>query len=181
MGTTRNVWTVPERKYTCGLPCCDGISQWHVRGVLGRAYFEGSDKAKDCTYYGLDIGRTFCGCWGWDLYYRYNSGRFTREPTPGATFQDGGEWHHIGTKITLERPIAGSRVYWWTGVGGGYFKTDKYIANDDGPEVFGEAGIAYVLSRNWRVRAGVNVHGMDTKVTRRLPANDGTKVQQLAA
>jgi hypothetical protein len=169
----RGVWVVPERTYTCGLPCRDGISQWHLRGVAGIATFAGTDAAENCVYYGADFGRTFCGCWGLDLYYRYNSGRFTREPTPGATFEDGGIWHHIGAKIALERPFGSSRFYWWGGLGGGYFTTSQYVSNDSGPEVFGEAGVGYNLNRNWRLRAGVNVHGMDTTVTRRLPQNDG--------
>ena len=169
----RGIWVVPERTYTCGLPCADGISQWHIRGVLGLATFHGTDAAENCTYYGVDIGRTFCGCWGLDLYYRYNSGRFTREPTAGSTFEDGGWWHHFGAKVTMERAIAGSKFYWWAGVGGGWFTTQNYVSNDSGPEVFGEAGVGYALNRNWRLRAGVNVHGMDTDVTRRLPANDG--------
>ena len=171
-------WVVPARTYTCGLPCADGISQWHVRGVVGIATFSGTDSAENCNYYGLDVGRTFCGCWGLDFYYRYNSGRFTREPIPGRTFKDGGEYQHFGAKLTYERGFGrNSRFYGWGGIGAGYFTTSKYIANDDGAEIFGELGVAYVLSRNWRLRAGVNVHGMDTKVTRRLPANDGQKRQ----
>jgi len=170
----RSAWAVPAGTYTCGLPCKDGISQWHLRGVLGYATFSGTDSPENCTYWGLDVGRTFCGCWGWDLYYRYNSGRFTREPTPGVTFKDGGEFHHFGTKLTYERGFGrNSRLYWWTGFGGGYFTTSKYIANDEGFEVFGEAGLGYVLSRSWRLRAGVDVHGMDTDVTRRLQDDDG--------
>jgi hypothetical protein len=170
--TSRRI--VPQRSYSgCGLPCADGISQWHVRGVIGRSFSEGTDSMEDCTYYGADIGRTFCGCWGLDAYYRYNTGRFTRD-VPAGRFLDGGEWHHIGAKFTYERGFSkNSRLYYWGGVGGGLFWTDKYIDNDSGPEVFGEAGLGYVLSKNWRVRAGVNVHGMDTSVTRRLPVNDG--------
>jgi len=173
-----NVRVVPARTYTCGLPCADGISQWHVRGVVGIATFSGTDSAENCNYYGLDVGRTFCGCWGLDFYWRYNSGRFTREPTPGRTFKDGGEYQHFGAKLTYERGFGrNSRLYGWGGIGAGYFTTSQYIANDDGAEIFGELGVGYVLSRNWRLRAGVNVHGMDTKVTRRLPANDGQKRQ----
>ena len=165
--------TVPPRTYTCGLPCADGISQWHIRGVVGIATFAGTDAAENCTYYGVDIGRTFCGCWGWDIYYRYNSGRFDRDPGPGQEFKDGGEFHHVGTKLTYESAFGSSRFYGWGGIGAGYFWTDKYIANDDGPEAFGELGVGYNLSRNWRLRAGVNVHAMDTKVTRKFPADDG--------
>ncbi len=172
--TSRGYWQTPQRSYSgCIPPCADGLSQWHVRGVVGLATFFGDDEAENCLYYGIDIGRTFCGCWGLDLYYRYNSGRFTREPQPGVTFEDGGEWHHVGVKFTYDWPIGRGPFYLWSGIGGGYYWTDKYIANDDGPEVFLEGGVAYNLGRNWAIRAGVNIHGMDTKVTRRLPANDG--------
>lgn len=171
---TRNVWTVPERSYSgCGLPCAQGISTWHVRPVVGYATFHGDDEGDPCTYWGLDVGRTFCGCWGLDLYYRYNSGQFIREPTPGVTFKDGGEWHHVGVKFTYDVPFGSGPFSGFAGIGAGYYWTDKYIANDDGPEIFLEAGVAWHLNRTWAVRGGVNIHGMDTKVTRRSPADDG--------
>ncbi|MDA1194402.1 MAG: hypothetical protein O2894_04390 [Planctomycetota bacterium] len=141
--------------------------------MVGLATFAGTDSAENCVYYGVDIGRTFCGCWGLDLYYRYNSGRFDREPAPGQGFKDGGEWHHLGLKATYEQALGGGPVYLWGGLGGGYFWTNNYIANDDGPEIFAEAGVGFNLGRNWAIRAGVNVHGMDTTVTRKFPADDG--------
>ncbi len=164
----------PERSYSgCWPPCNDGISQWHVRPVIGLAFSEGTDNFEECSYFGVDVGRTFCGCWGLDLYYRYNTGRFERQQ-PNGIAKDGGEWHHFGAKITFERSFGqSSKLYAWGGVGAGYFTTNDYFTDDSGFEVFGEAGIGYNLSRNWRVRAGVNVHGMDTDVTRFLPANDG--------
>jgi len=174
VATTSRLVT-PERTYAgCWPPCNDGISQWHGRVVGGRAHFEGTDPAADCTYMGVDIGRTFCGCWGLDLYYRYNSGRFRREPTQQTSFRDGGEWHHFGVKVTKEASLGrSSKFFVWGGLGAGYFTTSKYIKNDSGIEGFGELGVGYNLSRNWRVRAGVNVHGMDTDVTRKVPLNDG--------
>ncbi|MGE0193092.1 MAG: hypothetical protein AB7T63_13745 [Planctomycetota bacterium] len=158
----------------CGLPCMSGVSQWHIRGVLGRVFYEGDDPGGDCDYWGVDIGRTFCGCWGLDAYYRWNSGKFDRND-PGSTISmDGGNWHHLGLKLTMERPFGrNSRFYWWAGLGAGYYTTEDYIDDDDGFEGYAEAGIGYLLSRNLRVRAGLNVHGMDTTVTRRDPANDG--------
>ena len=171
---TRGVWTVPERCYSgCGLPCAQGISMWHIRPVFGLSNFFGDDEGDPCIYWGVDIGRTFCGCWGLDAYFRYNSGQFTREPVAGVTFDDGGEWYHVGVKFTYDIPFGSSPFSAFAGIGGGYYWTDKYIANDDGPEVFLEGGVAWNLGRNWALRGGVNVHGMDTKVTRRLPANDG--------
>ncbi len=170
---SRGAWVTPERTYTCGLPCADGISMWHVRGVLGLATFHGDDAGENCIYYGVDVGRTFCGCWGLDAYYRYNSGQFRREPAPGLGFDDGGQWHHIGAKLTYAKSLGNSPFYVWGGAGGGYFWTEQYIANDSGPEVFLEAGVGFNLGRNWAIRAGLNAHVMDTSVTRRLPANDG--------
>jgi hypothetical protein len=164
---------VPQRAYSgCGLPCESGLSQWHIRGVGGPIFYEGDDPAEDCGYWGVDLGRTHCGCWGWDVYYRHGSGVFQRDDPPMA--EDGGQWHHLGAKVTMERGFGtGSRFYWWAGLGLGYFWTEEYVENDDGLEYFGEAGIGFVLSRNWMLRAGVNVHGTDTSVTRADPANDG--------
>jgi len=171
---TRGNWVVPARAYTCGLPCADGLSMWHARGVVGIATCAGDDPFEPCTYYGVDIGRTFCGCWGLDLYWRYNSGLFNREPGPaGQAFEDGGEWYHVGAKVTYATAIGGGPFYVWGGAGGGYYWTEKYIANADGPEVFLEAGVGFNLNRNWAIRAGVNVHAMDTDVTRKFPRDDG--------
>lgn len=165
---------VPPREYTgCGLPCEQGISQWHVRAVGGLVFYEGKDPAEDCSYWGVDLGRTHCGCWGYDLYYRNNTGVFRRDAPPLR--KDGGTWHHLGGKLTMERGLGGtgSRLYGWGGLGAGAFWTEDYVEDDSGFEAFGEVGVGYVLSRNFRVRAGVNVHGMDTEVTRRNPADDG--------
>ena len=170
--TTRMV--VPDRTYSgCWLPCNDGISMWHARALAGIATSAGTDSFSNCVYYGLDLGRTFCGCWGLDAYYRYNSGRFDRNPGPGQAFKDGGEWHHFGAKVTFGKSFGHSPFYAWAGLGAGYFTTNNYIADDSGFELFGEAGVGYNLTRNWALRAGVNIHGMDTTVTRELPANDG--------
>jgi hypothetical protein len=159
----------------CGLPCMSGQSLWHLRGVFGHVFYEGDDPADDCDYWGVDIGRTFCGCWGLDAYYRWNSGKFDRNDPASLMVKDGGDWHHVGLKLTMERPLGGasSRFYWWAGLGAGYFWTEDYLDDDSGIEGFAELGLGYMLSRNLRLRAGVNVHGMDTSVTRRSPANDG--------
>jgi hypothetical protein len=185
------VWlgrTVPppaQRQETlCRLPCEDGISRWHVRPVVGYAFFEGTDPADSCNYYGVDVGRTFCGCWGLDAFYRVNSGRFRRlvferdaaGMLTGRTgvARDGGWMHHFGIKLTWERSLGqDSRFYYWFGVGPEYFTTVDYVRNDRGFGVFGELGVGYLFSRNIRFRLGVNVHGLDTSVTRFDPANDG--------
>jgi hypothetical protein len=161
-----------ERCYSgCGLPCADGISQWHVRGVLGYAFAFGDDPPNECLYWGLDLGRTFCGCWGLDLFYRYHSGQFDRANLPQPT-KDGGEWHHVGAKFTYEFGFGG-RWYGWAGIGPEYWWTNDFLNDDSGFGVFGELGVGYVINQSWRVRAGVNVHGLDTDVTRENPANDG--------
>jgi hypothetical protein len=144
-----------------------------VRGVIGWAFFAGDDPADSCLYWGLDLGRTFCGCWGLSLFYRYNSGRFPREGDPLGITEDGGAFHHIGVKVEYERSIANSRFYLWGGIGPEYFWTQDYLHDDDGFGIFAEAGVGYVISQNFRIRAGVNVHGIDTSVGRKFPADDG--------
>jgi hypothetical protein len=145
---------------------------WHLRAVGGYAFFFGEDPAEPCIYLGADVGRTFCGCWGLDLFYRYNSGRFDRINDPRAT-KDGGEFHHLGVKLTMEHSFNRSRFYWWAGLGPEYFFTKKYLENDSGFGVFGELGVGYVFNQNFRARLGVNAHGLSTTVTRENPADDG--------
>ncbi len=166
----------------CQLPCTAGLSQWHIRAVGGIVFFEGDDPGEDCGYLGLDVGRTFCGCWGLDAFYRWNSGTFdTFRPSqaqPGQVVfgKDGGDWHHFGVKLTYESSFGNnSRLYWWAGAGPEYFTTSGYDDDDDGFGVFGELGLGYLVNQNWRIRAGVNIHGVDTKVTRRNPTIDGGK------
>lgn len=159
----------------CGLDCLRGVSRWHVRGVAGFVFYEGDDPADDCGYGGVDIGRTFCGCWSLDAYYRWNSGQFDRADPGSALAEDGGDWHHVGLKVGLETPLGGrnSRFYLWGGLGAGWFWTEGYADDDDGFEGFAEAGLGFLLSSNLRIRVGVNVHGMDTSVGRLNPADDG--------
>lgn len=165
---------VPPRQYDgCGLPCMDGISQWHVRGLGGIVTYSGDDPGDDCGYAGVDLGRTFCGCWGLDLFYRWNSGQFERLVAAGVA-KDGGDWHHVGVKVSKEFAFGdNSPFYAYVGAGPQYFWTEDYISDDDGFGFFGEVGIGYALSRNFRIRAGVDFHGVNTSVTRRDPANDG--------
>lgn len=160
---------------SCNLPCTEGTSMWHVRGLGGFVAFEGDDPADNCGYWGLDFGRTFCGCWGLDVFYRWNSGQFDRA-TQFGTAEDGGDWHHIGVKLTYERQFAtNSRLFWWVGLGPEYFTTDGYDDDDSGFGVYAEAGIGYFVNRNFRIRAGVGIHGVDTDVGRENPADDGEK------
>lgn len=160
----------------CGLACEDGLSQWHIRGVVGQVFFEGTDAPDSCDYAGIDIGRTFCGCWGLDVFYRWHSGRLDRLENgvlqrDGSEFPDG--FHHVGVKLTYESSIGNSKWFLWGGLGPEFFWTEGYINDDSGFGVYGEAGIGYVFNRNFRLRGGVNIHGFDTDVTRRNPADDG--------
>jgi len=153
------------------MPCTAGVSMWYLTGVLGFAFYEGVDPAESCGYWGFEIGRTFCGCWGLDLFYRYHSGQFDRTNPPQPA-KDGGAWHHVGVKFTYDMHIAG-QFYGWGGIGPEYWWTEDYLNDDSGFGIFGELGVGYVFNRNIRLRAGLNVHWLDTDVTRNLPANDG--------
>jgi hypothetical protein len=147
---------------------------WHARGVFGWAFFFGDDPADNCLYWGVDLGRTFCGCWGLSAFYRYNSGQFDRVNDPNRVRLDGGAFHHVGAKIEYGRSFGTSKFYWWTGFGPEYWWTQDYLHDDSGFGLFGEAGIGYVVNQNLKIRAGVNVHALfDAKVGREDPANDG--------
>lgn len=156
----------------CGLPCESGRGGWHVRALGGYGFSLGEDPANPCNYFGGDIGYTLCGtkcgCWGIDAFYRTQSPRFERDP--GG--EDGGDFHFVGVKLTYERSIHG-RWYGWAGAGPEHFWTDGYLDDDSGFGVFAEAGIGYMLSCSWRLRAGVEVHGLDTDVGRQSTADDG--------
>jgi hypothetical protein len=144
--------------------------------VVGYSFFEGDDPGEACLYWGVDLGRTFCGCWGLDVFYRYNPATFERFLAAGAggMTKDGGVAHHLGVKITYEKALGQSRFYGWAGLGPEYWWTEDYVDDDSGFGAFGELGIGYVFSQNVRLRAGVNVHWMlDNSAGRFDPANDG--------
>lgn len=168
----------PAAAFCGGLPCNNGCSEWHIRALGGRSFKTGDDPADLCLFAGVDIGRTFCGCWGLDLYYRYHSGQFDREgwtTAAGAPIsEDGGNFHHVGLKVTTEREFGrNSRWYWWAGLGAGYYWSEDYIDDEDGFEVFAEFGVGYMLNRNVRIRGGLNAIVMDTAVGRKNIANAG--------
>ena len=124
----------------------------------------------------MDVGRTFCGCWGLDFFYRWHGCQFDRALVgTTALGQDGGGFHHIGGKITWETSFGGSRFFWYVGVGGSYWWTQDLVTNDQGGALFGETGFGYVISQSIRVRVGVDVHGIfSTDATRAQPGNDGS-------
>lgn len=158
----------------CWLPCENGISRWHVRGLIGFVTFAGEDPGEDCGYWGVDLGRTFCGCWGLDAFYRWNSGQFDRLNVNGGIDEDGGDWHHFGVKFTYEGRIGNNpRWTWWAGLGPEYFTTDGYIDDDSGFGIFGELGVSFAVTEAIRIRAGVGIHGVDTDVGRENPIDDG--------
>ena len=157
----------------CGLPCEEGIQSCFLfRGVVGLSTWYGDDPAADCSYGGLDVGRTWCGskcngCFGLDLFYRRHTGQFDVDPAS----KDGGTWHHVGIKATYEKSFGGSRFSWFAGAGPESYWTEDYLEDDSGFGVFGELGVGFVLSTHWRVRAGFNAHGMDTGVGRKSAAD----------
>lgn len=157
----------------CGLPCEDGISSWHVRLVGGWPLYEGTDTPDPCSYWGVDLGRTHCGCWGYDLYYRMSGCKFDREGYADNITRDGGLYHHIGGKLTWETSIASSKFYVWTGLGAGYYFTTDFEDDSEGFELYGELGVGYVINQTFRVRVGVNVHGGDTDTGRLSVLDEG--------
>ncbi len=154
----------------CGLPCERCESDWHVRALGGFSFWLGTDAGDNCGYVGADVGRNLCGsCWSIDGFWRGHSAQFDRDPSG----HDGGTWNHVGVKASYERSLGGGRWFAYGGAGPEYFWTNDYLHDDSGFGVFGEAGIGYVVSRHFRVRAGLDVHGMYTDAGRQSPADDG--------
>ncbi|MFV1958463.1 MAG: hypothetical protein ACC662_03515, partial [Planctomycetota bacterium] len=165
---------ISERRWSgCGLPSDDGISMWHARILGGRAFYSGIDKPEDCGYLGADFGRTFCGGWGLDAFYRRNSGQAPRLGDFRLN-KDGGYMNHVGAKLTWQRSFGRSRFYGWLGAGPEYFWTEEYLANDTGWGFLAEVGIGYVLSKNWRILLGLEFHGDKTSAGRLEAKDDGT-------
>ena len=163
----------PSRCWSgCGLPCEQGLGGWHVRGVGGFSFWTGTDAGDNCGYLGADVGRTIgCSCWSVDAFWRGHTAQFDR----GSSGKDGGTWNHVGLEARIERSLGGGRWFAYAGAGPEYFWTSDYLKDDSGFGVFGEAGLGYVLNRNWSVLAGVEVHGMDTDAGRKFASDDGDK------
>lgn len=156
----------------CGLPCEDKMSQWHIRGLAGYAIYTGTDAPDPCGYFGFDVGRTFCGCWGIDAYFRAHGCQFDRVGDPSLLTKDGGMVYHVGAKLTYQRSFGGSRFYGFGGIGADYWWTEDFLVTDSGVGPFGELGLGYVLSQNWKIFGGLNLHGLNTTTGRELLAND---------
>lgn len=161
----------------CGLPCAEGFQDVHLRGVIGYAFHAGTESGDGNLYMGADVGWTSKCCWGIDAFYRVHCGSFDREiQVPGAARflgEDGGHFNHVGIKATYQRSFGSSRWYGYAGAGPQYFWTDGYLDEDTGIGGFGELGVGYVLKKNWRIRAAVEVLGQSTSAGRLSPADDG--------
>lgn len=154
----------------CGLPCEQGIGGWHARVLGGLSMWAGEDPGENCGYLGADLGANLCGsCWSIDGFWRGHTAHFDRDPSG----EDGGTWNHVGVKASYERSLGGERWFAWGGAGPEYFWTSDYLHDDRGLGVFGEVGIGYLVSRTFRIRAGIDVHGMSTDAGRASSADDG--------
>jgi hypothetical protein len=178
----------------CGLPCERGVSEWHVRGVIGVPYLFGTDAGHGCDYWGVDVGNTRCNCVGIDAFYRTMTCSDKRVgaigPLPSPTSQvnprvaearfdrngfgeDGGTIQFVGVKATYQGSIANSKIYGYVGAGPEYFWTQKYIDNDSGIGGFAEAGLGWRFASWGSLRLGVDVHGDYTSVTRKAIVDSG--------
>ena len=161
----------------CGLPCETGCGNWHVRALAGWPFFTGDDTTiEGCYYFGVDVGRTFPCCWGVDVFARAFGGEADRTVAiPGAADFSGtdvGEFYTLGVKATWQNSISNSRFYYYVGVGPEVYWTRNYLIEEEGIGGFAEIGLGYVLNKNWRFRAGLDVHALDTKAAQENAAND---------
>ncbi len=177
----------------CGLPCELGVSDWHVRAVAGFPFYGGTDPGEGCFYWGFDVGTTRCNCVGFDAFYR--STQCDDEPgetSPGtsptaqaatrviaAEFDrngygsDGGKIQWVGVKATYQKSFGGSNFYGYGGVGPEYFWTENYLDDDSGIGGFAELGVGWRFASWGALRAGVDIHGDSTSVTRKAVSDSG--------
>ncbi len=148
---------------------------WHLRALGGGVFPQGDDKGDAGLVAGLDAGRTFTNCFGADLFYRYVRTSFDRAVV-GGLLEDAGLIHAAGLKITFNKSLGTSnRLFFWAGLGAGYFKTSGLQHNDRGVAGYGELGLGYLLSDRLRLRLGGNVMAMDTDAGRFLATDDHSK------
>jgi hypothetical protein len=178
----------------CGLPCETGVSNWHVRGVIGFPFQFGTDAGTGCNYWGVDVGTTRCNCWGIDAFFRtascsddLNQGGIGPTPSPTARVEavkfdrdgageDGGQFNWVGLKATYEHSISpANRIYGWVGAGPEYFWTNDYLHDDDGFGAFVDAGLGWRFASWGALRLGVDLHADYTSVGRQSPSNDGSE------
>ena len=169
------------------------MSEWHVRALGGFPFFAGTDPGKGCNYWGVDIGTTRCNCVGVDAFWRVmscsdvlsSSGPGTSPTANGAPRtaaakferdgygEDGGTMQFLGVKVTYEKSISGSPIYWYGGIGPEYFWTQSYIDDDDGFGGFAETGLGWRFASWGALRLGLDIHGDYTSVTRKAVSNSG--------
>jgi len=164
----------PLRK-RLALRCERRLASWHLRPVGGGVFPQGDDKGDTGYLAGVDLGRTFSNCFGVDFFYRYVDTSFDRD-VPGGLLQDAGQIHTAGLKLTFNKSLgSNSRMFFWAGLGAGYFTTSGLQHDDEGVAGYGELGLGYLLSDALRIRLGGNVIAMDTDAGRRAAANDRSK------
>ncbi len=157
------------------LACERGRGQWHLRAKSGWAWWFGSDSGDSGAVAGADLGYTFDGCVGVDVFYRFAATRNDRT-TGGTTIEDAGDFHFLGLKATYESQITSTGPwFFWAGLGGGYQWSARFMNNDTGFGLLGDAGIGYLASRNIRIRFGVQIEALLTSAGRNDPIDDGTK------
>jgi hypothetical protein len=156
------------------LPCERRRGTWQIRPVGGWAFTSGSDAGESDLYAGVDIGYTFSGCFGLDLYYRYSAQTFDID-VPGGVLEDSGGFHHLGLKATYQGAFSrSSRFTWWTGLGLGWYEATDYSTSDSDFEGYLEAGIGYLLTSRMRLRIGANMHALETRVGRKSAGSSGS-------
>lgn len=165
------------RDSLCGLPCEKGCGNWHVRGLGGWPFFSGDDATLEgCSYFGLDVGRTWPCCFGVDLFARTFGAEADRwVPIPGAlgyAGTDSGRFYTLGLKATWQGSFSGSRWFWYVGAGPEVFWARDYLVDDEGIGGFAEIGLGYRIAKNWRIRAGLDVHVLSTKTAHEDPWED---------
>lgn len=165
----------------CGLPCEAGCGTWHVRGVGGYTFISGEDCPEDgAGYFGADVGYTFPCCLGVDVFWRMTTCLdFDRDVRIPGTIPFRGtdtlSLGLVGVKATYERSFSNGRLFGYAGLGPAFFYTNDALEDDTGFGAFGELGLGYRLGRRWRLRAGVEVAGLYTDVTRTNPIDDGER------
>ena len=182
--------SAPRRIYTtqatrgwdgcCGLPCESGCGDWHVRALAGWPFFVGDNTTiEGCYYVGVDVGRTWPCCWGVDLFARAFGCEADRNigvaGAPSFKGKDVGEWYTLGVKATWQNSISNSKWYYYAGIGPEVFWARNFVVEEEGFGGFAEIGVGYVLARNWRLRAGLDVHALSTKAAQENAVDDGSR------
>ncbi len=156
------------------LPCERRRSRWHARAVGGWTFTAGDESGDSGFLAGVDIGRTFAGCIGVDLYYRYTAQTFDRVVT-GGLLEDAGGFHHVGLVANYQGSFSRtSRFYWYVGLGLGWFMAEDYQRTDSGLEGYFQGGLGYMLTNDMRLRFGLDAFAVETKSGHLRSSADGS-------